>query len=82
MLGHAQNLVHITTEKHLYNINHGRYRFNISGRATDARKKKIKKIHPLQQFCLTSKGALYKRKSDHKEKLKGTTKRIKSVMTI
>lgn len=36
MLGHTQSLVHVTTEKHLNNINHAMYRFNISGRATDA----------------------------------------------
>lgn len=45
MLGHAQILDHVNTEKHLNNINHAMYRFNTSGRATDARKKKKKSTH-------------------------------------
>lgn len=51
MLGHAQTPVHITTEKHLYNINHAMYTFNISGKATDAREgRKKKEKNPTKQI--------------------------------
>lgn len=61
ILGHTQNLVHVTTEKHLCNINHARYRFYIFGRAADAEKEKTTQ-HTHTQFSLTSKAALDKRK--------------------